>query len=289
MTPFSYYRPANVQEAVQLLSDDAANTKVLAGGQSLLLALKERTLRPGRVLSVGSLAELTGVREMPDGRLDIGAATTYATLARSNFSGWHGEIALVAGNLADRSVRTLGTIGGGVCHAAPRFDMPTLLTAAGAQMQLLYASGERSLDAHDFFSPRGGTNMTAAEILTRIALPGVDHLDALAFEKFRFRVFDAALVSVACALKLAADGTISKARIVLGAFANGPLTAIETGAQLVGRNLAELRADEIGAQAAAEIAPFSAAQSLRQRYQSELAISLTAKAFARATAFIRRT
>lgn len=286
MTPFIYYRPTDLHEAAGLLADAAATTKLLAGGQSLLLALKDRTLRPARVVSVASLTGLGGVREQRDGRLDIGATTTYAKLARATFAGWHAEIAAVAGNLADRSVRSLGTIGGAVCHAAPRFDMPTLLTAAGAQMHLLSVAGERSLNANDFFNPQGGTHMTGAEILTRISVPGVDSLDALAFEKFRFRIFDAAIVSVACALKVGSDGKISKANIVVGALANAPLTAVATAAQLIGRKPRELRAEAIGAEAAGEVAPFITTQTLRQRYQSELVISLTAKAFARASASV---
>ena len=281
MTPFTYHRPADLSEAVRLLADAAATTKLLAGGQSLLLALKDRTLRPTRLLSVASLPELSGIHRLPDGRLDIGAATTYAALSRERLTGWHAEIAAAAGNLADRSVRSLGTIGGAVCQAAPRFDMPTLLTAAGAQMQLHSITGERTLDATDFFNPGCGTNMTASEILTRITVPAVDTFDALAFEKFRFRIFDAAIVSVACALKLG-GGKISRARIVVGAIANVPLTALATAAALVGHRPRDVNAAQIGAAAAAEVAPFSNEQTLRGRYQSELVISLTAKAFARA-------
>lgn len=287
MTPFTYRRPADLNEAVSLLAAGTATTKLLAGGQSLLLALKERALRPTCVLSLASLSELAGVRTASDGCLDIGATTTYATLARSSFSGWHAEIAAVAGNLADRSVRSLGTIGGGICQADPRFDMPTLLTAAGARMDLVAASGRRCLAADEFFNANGGTHMTASEILTRISIPAVQALDALAFEKFRFRAFEAAVVSVACALKLGGDGRIASARLVVGAVAKAPLKAIATAAALVGRRPADLRIEEVGAQVAAEVAPLRAEQPLRQRYQSELTISLTAKALARAAAQAR--
>ncbi len=287
MTPFTYVCPTDLKEAVRLLADSGTPTKLLAGGQTLLLALKERTQRPARVLSLSSLKELSGVRELSDGRLDIGATTTYATLARFKFVGWHREVAAVAGNLADRSVRNLGTIGGAVCHAEPRYDMPTLLTAAGAQMHLVSAAGERTLGAAEFFNVGGGTHMSAAEILLRISLPGVTALDALAFEKFRFRVFDAAIVSVACALKLASNGTVATARIVVGAVAKAPLTAVATAAALQGMRPAELHPEEVAAKVAAELAPFNQSQNLRQRYQSELVISLTAKAIASALASTR--
>jgi len=288
MTPFTYQRPAELAEAVRLLAAGAATTKLLAGGQSLLLALKERTLRPTCVLSLASLGELSGLRTAADGCLDIGATTTYAALTRSTFSGWHAEIAAVAGNLADRSVRSLATIGGGVCQADPRFDMPTLLTAAGARMRLVSASGERSLAAEEFFDPNGGTRMMASEILTRIWIAAIPALDGLAFEKFRFRAFEAAVVSVACALKLGSDGRIASARIVVGAVAKAPLKAVATAATLVGLRPADLRVEEVGARVAAEVAPLRAGQTLRQCYQSELAICLTARALARAAAQARK-
>jgi carbon-monoxide dehydrogenase medium subunit len=284
MTPFTFHRPTALQEAVRLLASGGPSTRLMAGGQSLLLALKERTLRPAQVLSLAGIAELCGICTGDDGRLEIGATTTYAALARAPLAGWHAEIGAVAGNLADRSVRSLGTVGGGICQAEPRYDMPALLSAAGARLHLVSASGSRTLEASEFFNPAGGTRLAADEILTRISVPAAGTLDALAFEKFRFRAVEAAIVSVACALKLGAGGRIAGARLVVGAVARAPLTATASAAALEGRGIAEVDGARLGVQVAAEVAPPGAGPGTRQRYQSELVVSLTAKAFERARA-----
>ena len=99
-----------------------------------------------RAVSLASLGELRGTRLAADGGLEIGSATTYASLAKGVFPGWQKELAAVAGNLADRSVRNMGTIGGGVCQADPRYDMPVLLSAADACFTLVSTRGKRVLE-----------------------------------------------------------------------------------------------------------------------------------------------
>jgi aerobic carbon-monoxide dehydrogenase medium subunit len=284
MTPFTFHRPGTLQEAVRLLARADATTKLMAGGQSLLLAMKERTMRPARILSLAALSDLSGIRKLPDGRLQIGATTTYAALERAELAGWHAQIGAVAGNLADRSVRSLGTIGGAVCQADPRFDMPTLLVAAGAQMHLVSDAGQRTVNAGDFFNPAGGTTMNSYEILDQIVLPPVEALDALAFEKYRFRAFEAAVVTVACALKCESDGRIARVVFVIGAVAKAPRRAVNAVASLVGNRFGRIDTEKLSAGIAAEVAPLDRAQTLRQRYQSELVASLSARAFARAAA-----
>ena len=143
---------------MSLLGESDRQAKILAGGQSLLLALKERLVRPERVMSIASLPNLRGIAIDATGALTIGPATTYATLAKAVLEGWHGEIAAVSGNLADRSVRSLGTIGGALCDANPRYDMPTLMVAADASFTVASATeGERVVSAHDFFNHAGCT------------------------------------------------------------------------------------------------------------------------------------
>ena len=283
MTPFTYHRPASLGDAVALLGESDRQAKVLAGGQSLLLALKERTVRPARLMSLASLPGLKGVRVSETGALEIGAATTYAMLSRATLAGWHGEIAAVAGNLADRSVRNVGTIGGALCEANPRYDMPTLMVAAGASLTLISAQGERVVDAAAFFDPAGGTVLRPSELLVGISIPPRSALDALAFEKFRQRVFDAAIVTVACAVKLGTDGTIERATLVAGAIAKAPSVAREAAASLVGQRPDTLDAKAIGRVAAAELMPAESLTTHQRRYQAELVISLAARALARIT------
>ena len=283
MTPFTYHRPASLGDAVALLGESERQAKVIAGGQSLLLALKERTVRPARLMSLASLPGLKGLRVSETGALEIGATTTYATLSRATLAGWHGEIAAVAGNLADRSVRSVGTVGGALCEANPRYDMPTLMVAAGASLTLVSAQGERVVDAAAFFDPVGGTVLRPSELLVGITVPQLSAFDALVFEKFRQRVFDAALVTVACAIKLGTDGVIESATLVAGAIAKAPLLARETAASLFGQRPDTLDMKALGRAVSAELMPAESLTTHQRRYQAELVISLTARALARIT------
>ena len=280
MTPFTHHRPASLAEALDLLAV-GGSTRILAGGQSLLLALKERQIRPSAVVSITALPEMQGWRYAADGTLEIGPGTTYAALSRAKFSGWHAELTKVAGNLADRSVRNMGTIGGGICQADPRYDMPTLMSAAGATLTLASAKGTRSLTTGDFFNPAGGTSIAADEILTRISLPPIVAWSALAFEKFRFRTFDAAIVTVACAVTLNNEGVIERVRLVVGAVGKAPSVAINTACALGGKKFTNLATDDVARKVSREVLPLEAATTRQKQYQAELTISLMKRALGR--------
>ncbi len=281
MTPFSYQRPASLQEAVGLLAGAAAPTTILAGGQSLLLALKDRKARPDGIVAVGALPDMRGVRTGADGKLEIGAATTYAVLAKAELPGWQAELAAVAGNLADRSVRNIGTVGGGVCQADPRYDMPVVLSAAGASFMLVSARGSRNLPAEAFFNIKGGTHIAKDEIMTAIVVPALAEWTHLAFEKFRYRTFEAAIGSVGVAAQLDASGKIERIRIVVGAVAKAPVLAERAMAACLGLAPAALPRQEIAAMASRQALPLELAVTRQQKYQSELTVSLVKRALVR--------
>ncbi len=284
MTPFSYHRPDSLDAAAAALAAGGPGAKILAGGQSLLLALKEREARPSQLVSLGSLGELRGTRMAADGGLEIGPATTYAALAKTVLPGWQQEIVTVAGNLADRSVRNIGTIGGGVCQADPRYDMPVLLSAADACFTLVSTRGKRVLGTDAFFNKAGGTHIAADEILSAITLPPLSQWSVLIFEKFRFRTFEAAVGTVALAVRFDDTVKIAEARLSVGVVAKAPSLATKAMQSMTGTAPAELPIDEIAAAASEEVLPLASALTMQQKYQSELTISLVKRALRRLTA-----
>ncbi|CCB63421.1 MULTISPECIES: xanthine dehydrogenase family protein subunit M [unclassified Hyphomicrobium] len=281
MTPFNFYRPATLDDAIGVLAQAGSDAKIIAGGQSLLLALKERQKRPSSVISIADVPGLSGATELEDGSRDIGPCTTYAKLAKMTLPGWQSEISSVAGNLADRSVRNMGTIGGAVCEAGIRFDVPTLLSGIEAMFKLTSVQGVRMLSADAFFNASGGTNIAPDEILTGITVPPLPYWSAVAFEKFRFRTFDAAIVTVAGAIALAADGTIERLRLVVGGVAKAPSIATGVTETLKGQNLAALSLAEIAQRVSAEVLPPDKAVTRAQKYQAELTISLATRVLTR--------
>ena len=164
-----YVRAASLEEALDALADTDA--KLLAGGQSLLPAMKLRIARPSKVVDIGGLG-LDGIEER-DGELAIGALVTWNTLTgagaveRPAFK----AIAECAAGIGDLQVRNRGTIGGSLAHADPASDMPAVMLALGAQLRLRSADGERTIDAAELALGPFTTSLGEGELITEIAIP----------------------------------------------------------------------------------------------------------------------
>jgi carbon-monoxide dehydrogenase medium subunit len=273
---FTYLTPRDAAEAAGLLETHGPNARVIAGGQTLLLAMKDRSERPSVLVSLAGISELSGVRTADSGELVIGATTTYAELTRTGLSGWHTEISAMAGNLADRPVRTMGTIGGALCAADPRFDMLTLITGVGAELEVVAPSGVRTLAPEEFFRTDGGISIASNEILAAIRFPVPEAFTSMVFEKFRQRTFDAALASVLCAVRIE-NGTLADIRITVGATTPVPVLAKRSAHPLVGLSDTDVDADAVANSVATEVLGDRGDSALVQ-YQSELVKALTRKA-----------
>ncbi len=281
MKPFEYYAPVTVNDAVSTLAAFAGEGRLLAGGQSLLLAMKQRSVSPRALVSIANIGELRGITQSrPDEPLRIGATTTYSALESAVLRGWHSEIAAVAADLADRPVRTMGTVGGALCQADPRFDLPVLLTTLDARLHITAGGGTRDLSARDFLAD-GSPAVGSLEILTRIDVPPLTRFTGVAFEKFRLRTFEAALVSVACAAQVD-EGIVSELRLFVGGIEDTPQDASSTCVQLVGMPVSKLDASEAGHAVAEEVFRRDSAGTARQHYQRQLIIPLARQAIIRA-------
>ncbi len=277
MKAFTYLTPSSTDEAVGLLETHAPHARVIAGGQTLLLGMKTRTERPGVLVSLAGIADLAGLRVADSGELVVGATTTYAALSRATLTGWHAEISAVAGDLADRPVRTMGTIGGALCAADPRFDMLTLVTGTGGQLDVLMPSGVRTLAPQEFFRPGGGITLAPNEILASIRFPAASAYTCVAFEKFRQRTFDAAVASVLCAVRVDDAGRLDIIRIAVGAVSPVPVLAERTAADLTGSPVAAVDPDGAARQIVAEV--FAGhGDTPAEQYRRELVKALARKA-----------
>jgi carbon-monoxide dehydrogenase medium subunit len=278
--PFAYLTPSTPAEAVGLLGQHGPQAQVIAGGQSLLLAMKTRAARPAVLVSLAGVADLSGVRLAESGELVVGATTTYAVLTRTPLSGWHARIAAIAGNLADRPVRTMGTIGGALCAADPRYDMLPLICGTGARLEVLAPSGVRTMAPEEFFAVGGGTSLQPDEILAAIRFPSTSAFTRVVFEKFRQRTFDAALASVLCAVRTDA-GCLADIRVAVGAVCPVPVLASEVVAGLNGSVAAEVDPAAAAAQVAASVLGDDGGTPLVQ-YQRELVRALAGRALSTA-------
>jgi aerobic carbon-monoxide dehydrogenase medium subunit len=165
-----YARPASVQEAVRLLTDNDG-ARALAGGQTLINVMKARAASPDMLIDLRDLEDLRGIDLATDGTVSIGAMVTYTELMDSAEARARPILGEVCAQIADVQVRNRGTIGGNVCSNDPTNHLPPLMVALGATMHIVGQGGDRAVPAEEFFL---GVYMTAAgpgELLTKISVP----------------------------------------------------------------------------------------------------------------------
>ena len=191
--PFDYARAGSVQEAISLLGADP-DAKVLAGGHSLLPAMRLRIARPSMLVDIGRLADLSYVREGGD-RIAVGALTRHHDVANAEvLQQLCPIVAHAAGQIGDPQVRHMGTIGGSVAHGDPAGDLPTVLLALDAEFVVQGSTGTRTVAAADFFTSLFETALAPDEILTEIRVPKANA--GWSFIKFQRRAQDWAVVGV---------------------------------------------------------------------------------------------
>jgi aerobic carbon-monoxide dehydrogenase medium subunit len=208
---FAYERPASLDEALGLLARNG-DSKVLAGGQSLLPLLKLRLAAADRLIDIGRLRELRGIRELADGGLAIGALTTYRDLLDSPAAMRYRCLAEAVPRIADVQVRNRGTIGGSIAHADPASDIPAVVLALGTTLVARSSSGERTIPADAFFQGAFETALRPGEILTEIRLPGASDAIGSAYRKLAQRASGYSIVGVAAVVGRT-GGSISMAQV----------------------------------------------------------------------------
>lgn len=235
--PFAYHDPPDVDTAVALLADHAIEDDAvcLAGGQSLVPLLNLRLARPAVVIDLRRLEELRGWRIEPDA-VRIGALTTAAALEAS------GEVAealpLLASALAHighPQIRSRTTIGGSVAHADPAAELPAVLVALDATVELRGPSGPRSVPAAAFFRGPFTTARQAEELVTGVVFPRRAGLGAVV--EVARRPGDFALVGIAGQVVPGPDGTVGEVALALFGVSGSPVRARAAEQALVGKPL----------------------------------------------------
>jgi aerobic carbon-monoxide dehydrogenase medium subunit len=226
---FAYDRAESVEHALELLAAHRESAKVLAGGQSLLPLMKLRLARPNRVIDIGRLADLRGVRELPDGRLAVGALTTYADLLHDDRVTSLALVADALSDIGDVQVRNRGTIGGAVAHADPAADMPAVLLALGAEVIARSAErGERVYPIEALLQGPFTTALGDDELLTEIRLPAPSGDHGSAYRALRQQASGFAIAGVAAVIGRTAgggDGALDDVRIAVTGVGDTPYRA----------------------------------------------------------------
>jgi CO/xanthine dehydrogenase FAD-binding subunit len=276
--PFEYHAPASLEEALFLLHNHGDDAKLLAGGQSLVPAMNFRVVQPGMLIDLNRLPELGYIRDDGD-CFRIGAMTRERQLE------FDASIAVrvpllheAAPNIAHPQIRNRGTIGGSLVNADPAAELPVLMLALDARLKARNTSGERWIEAPDFFVGMFTTALQPDEILVEIELPFMPPRTGWSFLEVAPRAGDYAMMGVAVLVTLDETGKCSRAKLVYLNAGDGPLEAKEAAGKLAGEIPNE---DVIGAAAdmasSSEINPFGNIHASVD-YQRHLAQVLTKKA-----------
>jgi aerobic carbon-monoxide dehydrogenase medium subunit len=244
---FGYLTPRSIQETLDLLAQHGDDAKLLAGGHSLIPAMKLRLAEPRYLIDISQLPGLSGVRTEGQ-EIVIGALTVHADVAASDLVQRRVPgLADAASRIGDVQVRNRGTIGGSVAHADPGADFPVILTALGASFGLTSPTGTRTVEADDFFVDIFTTALAPDEIVTEIRVPIPASGSGTGYAKLGHPASGYVVVSAAVLITRGADGTCTAARVAVGGLAGSPVRARATESALQGQ---QLTPDSIAAAAA---------------------------------------
>ncbi len=252
---FGYVAARSVAEALELMAKHGDDGKLLAGGHSLIPAMKLRLQSPRMLIDLGTVPGLRGVKEEA-GQLVIGALTIHADVAASELVRKHlPGLSDAASVIGDLQVRNRGTIGGSVAHADPAADLPVILTALNASFVAQSPSGSRTLAVDDFFTDFYTTALNADEILTEIRVPIPPAATGTAYAKLPHPASGYVVVSAGALITRQASGSCAASRIAVGGLGSGPLRAVATELELQGKPLTPQIIAAAAAKAAEETDP----------------------------------
>ncbi|MDX1780277.1 MAG: xanthine dehydrogenase family protein subunit M [Thalassovita sp.] len=275
--PFTYHRPADIDEALELMARFGSDAKPLGGGQSLGPMLNMRLARPGHLVDLNDLLELDYIRPSGD-VIEIGGLTRHHRLATAP------EIARDLPLLAQASrtighyaIRQRGTIGGSLVHADPAAQLPLIAVTLGADVVLRSVRGERVVPAQDFLQSIMTVDLGEDEIVTALRFPRQSEEEHSSFDLFSRRHGDFAIASVALTLQVGEDDEVVAMRLGLGGVGPVPLRMQEVEAKAIGNPIDAATAADLAAAAAEAVTPEENAE-VPAAYRCEVAETLIRRA-----------
>ncbi len=224
---FDYQKVKTVDEAIAALGD--GNGKFLAGGHSLIPAMKLRINRASKLVDIAGISALKGIKE-EDGEIVIGAAVTHAEIVNDN--GIKNKLSFfneAAALIGDLQVRNFGTIGGSIAHADPAADWPALVLASDATIEVQGKSGKRRIKATDFFTGLFTTALQEGEIIVAIRVPIPADGTKTSYQKFEQPASRFAIVGCAVMRTPAGKTNIAFTGVSNNAFRDGEAEAALSG------------------------------------------------------------
>jgi carbon-monoxide dehydrogenase medium subunit len=234
---FDYHPAATVDEAITLLQQYGDEAKILAGGHSLIPAMKLRLSQPGHLIDISKITGLSYIRDEGD-TVVIGALTTYTQLERSELLQRTLPILPEATSvIGDQQVRNRGTIGGSIAHSDPSADMPGVVLALKANIVVRGPSGERTITADDFFIDTFTTALTPDEVVIELRFTKLPAHTGTNYEKLANKASHYAVAGSAAVITLDQNGTCTAASVTITGSAVRTARASAVEAALLNKKL----------------------------------------------------
>jgi carbon-monoxide dehydrogenase medium subunit len=283
---FTYLKPGNVKEALAMLADHD-DCKIVCGGQSLLIPMRQGLLVVEHLIDIKGLNELSYIKYDAKEGLKLGATTTHRMIETSDVIKKHYPVLVeMEERLASTQTRNWGTIGGNLAHGDAAGDPAPVLTTLGAQVKVASAKGERLIPLETFYTDIFETAMEHEEMIIEIQVPPMPAKTGAAYTKFNLLQNDMGVVGVAVSMTSDGNGTCKDARIILGNAGVTPIRAKNAEKVLVGKKITDALFAEAGEAAAAEADPVSdihASEEFRRHLVKVLTKRMAKKAWEQAS------
>ncbi|HVN96565.1 MAG TPA: xanthine dehydrogenase family protein subunit M [Syntrophorhabdaceae bacterium] len=284
---FTYLKPGSVKEALAMLADHVDECKIVCGGQSLLIPMRQGLLVTDYLIDIKGLNELSYIKYDAKEGLKMGATTTHRMIEKSDVIKKHYPVLVeMEDRLASTQTRNWGTIGGNLAHGDAAGDPAPVLTTLNAQVKIASAKGERLVPLEDFYTDIFETVMEHDEMIVEIQVPPMPAKSGVAYTKFNLLRNDMGVVGVAVSVVADASGACKDARVVLGNAGVTPIRAKSAEKVLVGKKLSDALFAQAGEAAAADADPVSdihASEEYRRHLVKVLTKRMAKKAWEQAS------
>ena len=248
MAKFDYFEPADLAEAVSLLKNYGEDARVIAGGQSLLILIRQGLIRPQVLISLHRIAILEEIN-VEEKHVALGAMATQRRISsdetiRSRLP----ALAEAASRVGSIHVQNLGTVGGNISHAEPNGDSAPALICLGGSVVASSHRGDRTIPLDDFFRGPFENALEPDELVVRVLVPLPTGGASSIYVKHVQRAVDRATVGIGVQLRTEPDGICADARIGVGGAAPSPFRATRAEAVLKGKKISDGLLDAVAAE-----------------------------------------
>ncbi|HPU29755.1 MAG TPA: xanthine dehydrogenase family protein subunit M [Syntrophorhabdaceae bacterium] len=279
---FHYLKPGTLKEALAMYAEHE-DCKVICGGQSLLIVMRQGMIAPENLLDIKHLNELNYIKFDEKDGLRLGATTTHRAIEKSEvIKKYYPALVAMENKLASIQVRNWGTIGGNLAHADPAGDPAPLLIALKANIKVGSAKGERVMPLDEFFVDYFEIAMEKGELVLEVHVPVTQPKTGIAYQKFNYLTNDMGIVGVAASVTLNGGNTCKDARVVLGNAGPTPRRSKKAEEFLIGKALNDdvfAEAGKIASEDCEPVADIHASEDFRRHVIGVLTKRMLKKAF----------